>query len=73
METRFDDDHNLVELASKLKSLTPEQAKQVLDAIVCAKAWVPIGKIKEPFTPAMIYILGVVLDWFKPAWWHYDV
>lgn len=68
----YDDDFNLQTLMHEFQKLTPEQAKLVLEAIVCWITNRPLDK-KVEFTTPMVYVLAVVLSWYKPAWWWWSM
>ena len=70
--TNYDDDFSLQTLMNSFQRLTPEQAQLVLEAIICWMTNRPLDK-KVEFTTPMVYVLSVVLSWYKPAWWHWDL
>lgn len=70
--TSFDDDFSLQNLVTAFNKLSPEQAKDVLEAVICWMTNRPLNK-KVEFTTPMVYVLSVVLAWFKPAGRHWSL
>lgn len=68
----YDDDFNLQTLMHQFQKLTPEEAHLVLEAIVCGITNRPLDK-KVEFNTPMVYVLSVVLSWYKPAWWGWTM
>lgn len=68
----FDDDFALQNLVNSFEKLTPEEAKLVLEAIISGITNRPLEK-KVEFNSRMVYVLSVVLAWYKPAWWSWSM
>ena len=68
----YDDDFALQNLVNNFKRLTPEEAQLVLEAIICWITNRPLEK-KVEFNAPMVYVLSVVLSWYKPAWWSWSM
>ena len=64
----YDDDFALQTLTMQFRLLTPEEAKLVLEAVICWMTNRPLDK-KVEFNSHMVYVLSVILAGYKPAWW----
>lgn len=71
-QVSFDDDFSLQNLVTAFNRLSPEQAKDVLEAVISWMTNRPLNK-KVEFTTPMVYVLSVILAWYKPAWWHWSM
>lgn len=67
--TNYDDDFALQNLMKNFVRLSPEEAQLVLEAALCWITNRPLDK-QVNFTAPMVYVL---LSWYKPAWWHWEM